>query len=69
MSTQAEAQLEAILNAVKTGKLNPKAAAEHIYADRVLMKAWIAYIETNPILDRVHDDAQLLERLKRGTNS
>ena len=67
MSTQAEAQLEAILNAVKTGKLNPKAAAEHIHADRTLMKAWIAYIEAKPILDRVHDDAQLLEQLRRGT--
>ena len=67
MRMQPEAQLEAILNAVKAGRLSPKAAAEHIHADRALMKAWIAYIEAKPILDRVHDDTQLLERLRRGT--
>jgi len=67
MRTQAEAQLEAILNAVQAGRLSPKTAAEHIHADRALMKAWIAYIEAKPILDRVHDDTQLLERLRRGT--
>jgi hypothetical protein len=67
MRTPAEVQLKAILDNVKAGKLSPKAAAEHIHANRALMKAWIAYIETKPILDRVHDDAQLLEWLKRGT--
>jgi hypothetical protein len=64
---EAEARLDAILNEVKAGKLRPKAAAEQIHADRALMTAWIMRIEAEPILDRVSDDAQLLERLKRGT--
>lgn len=66
MSTQADERLDAILNEVKAGKLRPKAAAEQIRADRALMMAWIMRIEAEPILDRVHDDAELLERLKRG---
>jgi hypothetical protein len=64
---EAEARLDAILNEVKAGKLRPKAAAEQIHADRALMMAWIMRIDADPILDRVYDDAQLLERLKRGT--
>jgi hypothetical protein len=64
---EAEARLDAILNEVKAGKLRPKAAAEQIHADRALMMVWIMRIEAEPILDRVSDDAQLLERLKRGT--
>ena len=67
MSTQAEARLGAILNEVKAGRLSPKAAADQIHADRALMMAWIMRIKAEPTLDRVHDDAQLLERLKRGT--
>jgi hypothetical protein len=63
----AEARLDAILNEVKVGKLRAKAAAEQIHADRALMMAWIMRIDADPILDRVYDDAQLLERLKRGT--
>jgi hypothetical protein len=64
---EAEARLDAILNEVKAGKLRPKPAAEQIHADRALMMVWIMRIEAEPILDRVSDDAQLLERLKRGT--